>query len=329
MKIQEHRRYYIFGLFFVSTVSLIIFFHFKLIYQWDSLELKISRMITIIIFNFTFTILVFLMKIELYKKIFKISLLVGISVWAFVYSLRFMEEIALPLWFWNVWDAIVLLSFSLLGPGIIIYMIEIIRQKTAKYDEALLFGYHVHEGFVGVILFIIGGLLFLLRGFLIQFEIFWNELGVILSLTYIFLFLFLYFGSFLISRDWKDIRDLKLIESTKEAKMSPQQHKNHETFNKISHTDVHFFHSPLKTIYPLGIYLTTFSMCAMVYGTDFLPQELFFMEREIVVIFVGLIGAIVAGAIIGKDWLRLFRRFFPELYKDLEVILSEFKHKNL
>ena len=33
----------------------------------------------------------------------------------------------------------------------------------------------------------------------------------------------------------------------------------------------------------------------------------------------------IAAGITGKDWLRIFRRFYPEAYKEIEHIINEMK----
>ncbi|MHA1147051.1 MAG: hypothetical protein ACTSR8_02290 [Promethearchaeota archaeon] len=265
----------------------------------------------------------FLINFELYKKLFKYFIASAVLFWLYVHSLQYFN-IILPLIFWNIWDTIVVISFSIIGPGLILYILHYIKHHSAKYTEAKLFGkYHLHEGFFGLIITIFAMPIYLLRVYLMQFEIFWNQLGFILAIINIFLYLFLFIGSFLIFRDWNDVISLKLIEKKETNKFNDNSNIT-SVFNNLSKEDLHFFEFPSRILYPVGLYITSFSISAIVYGGGFLPTELFHLSHE-AVILSGFILGFIAGALLGKDWLRLFKRFYPSLYNEINEVIKKLK----
>jgi len=314
-------------LFFLSYYFIFNYFKAKQIYGWGY-EVNYNRMLTLIFINFIFISLMFIMDFKIYKQIFKIIIIFTIILWIFVYSLQYSELQIHSIFFWLFWDLMVLITWSIIGPGLILYTLHYIEEKSEKFANAKLFGkYHVHEGFVGILFILCAIVLFLLRSFLNLQPIFHKELVFILASVQIFLFFFLYFGTFLISRDWKDVCHFKLIEVKSVSERGNINHNSTSVFTKITDEDLHFFEfSPLK-VYPLGILLTGFSISAIVFGANFLPIEIFKLEYQIV-IYVGYILSIIAGGMIGNDWMRLIQRFYPEIYVEIEQTLNKLKNEN-
>ncbi|TFG11101.1 MAG: hypothetical protein EU535_07755 [Promethearchaeota archaeon] len=306
---------------------MILYFNAKLIYEWGSYELNVSRMLVVFSFNILFLLLMFLIDFEWYKKLFKYVIVSGLLIWVYVYSLQYTHTI-LPLFFWNFWDAVIVVSFSIIGPGLILYVLHYIKHHTAKYEDATVFGkYHLHEGFFGIIFTLLAIIFYILRIFLMVFEIFWNQLGFFLALINIFLYVFLFLGGFLIFRDWNDVISLKFIEvkQNNELNDNPSLNNNSTTvFKNLTENDFHFFQFPKQILYPIGILITSFSISATVYGGGFLPIEIFRLPHETVII-LGFIFGFVAGGFLGKDWLRLFKHFYPALYQEIDDAIKTLK----
>jgi len=316
----------ILALFILSCITLIYYFNNKHTYAADSIELTTSRIIFIVFFNLFFYALIFLLNIDYYIQIFKIVLIVIASIWIFeLLTWAYLDLTPISLQYGTFWEVIILLSFSLIGQGLIIYIIYYIRKNTAKYSESKVFGrYHVHEGFIGILFIIIALFLFILRSSLLFLsDILWKRLSIILWLIQIFLFISLYLGSFLFFRDWHDVLRFKFIEKIKASNELSQKDKL-SAFNRITQEDIHFYEFPKLIYYPFGILLTIFAVNALVYGTDFLPMEIFYLETESI-IRLGYLICFIAGGMIGRDWLRLFRKVYPNLYEEIKIIISKLK----
>ena len=81
-------------------------------------------------------------------------------------------------------------------------------------------------------------------------------------------------------------------------------------------------------IYPLGMLLTIFSVNMVIYGTDFLPYQIFNIADESV-IQLGYFICVIAGGLIGIDWYRIFKIFYPEFYETIEKEITRIKHNIL
>ena len=138
-------------------------------------------------------------------------------------------------------------------------------------------------------------------------------------------FFFLYFGSFFVFRDWKDVIRFKFIEKPKIINGDETLSHNNSVFNKISKEDINFFKIPRILLYPFGIFLTGFSFTMVAYGTNFIPEDIFLLDYESVVLLGYFIGAI-AGGLIGIDWLRIFRKFYPEIYQELHYAMKQLEN---
>jgi hypothetical protein len=58
----------------------------------------------------------------------------------------------------------------------------------------------------------------------------------------------------------------------------------------------------------------------VIYGNDFIPKEI--LTHEFIV-NCGYILSFIAGGIIGIDWLRIFKIFYPSHYQELELKMKE------
>ena len=56
--------------------------------------------------------------------------------------------------------------------------------------------------------------------------------------------------------------------------------------------------------------------------TKFIPREL--LSSELIVNY-GYVFSLLAGSIIGFDWVRIFKWFYPKYYADIEQRIIELK----
>lgn len=294
----------------------------KEIYFWYSYEIKYYRMLAILSFNIFFLVLMFLINIKLYRQIWRIILICSIITWSIIYILQLAKIPINSRNFWNIWDLIMFLTYSIIGPGLILYTIHYIEKKSAKFEDARLFGkYHIHEGLVGIIFIILAIIFYIIRSIMTADPIFYNELVLLLGAVQIFLFAFLLFGNFLIIRDWRDVIHFKFIE-----KKDKRGHDINDVsvFSLIQKEDIPFFEISRVPIYPLGLFLTSISINAIVYGSDFLPKNIFNLDYQSVIL-LGFVLGFIAGGILGMDWVRIFRKFCPEQYQELKLALDKLK----
>ncbi|MHA1281826.1 MAG: hypothetical protein ACTSQP_04900 [Promethearchaeota archaeon] len=280
----------------------------------------------ILSFDALFVILLFIMNFESYRKLFKITFSLSFCVWIFITLLIRIYSINLGLEFWILFDILVIIAFSMAAPILILYAFHHIKIYTSKFENAKLFNkYHIHEGFFGIISIIISIFLFLFRNYLLDFEIFKQGFNFFITTINIIIFTFLFIGGFLIVRDWNDISKFKLIE-IKNNNIKYDEKLSTSVFQKIGKEDLHFFNmTPIK-IYPIGIILLSLSISAVVHENSLLPQEIFLLTSENVKI-LGFILGFIAGSILGKDWLRIFRRFYPDNFREIEKAINQLKAK--
>ena len=308
----------LFSLVILSFLVLYYFFYYNQVYESDSSEIKVNRMIAIIYFILFFYTLFFLTNYKFYSPFFIFIIISGTLLWIILYLLDFFKK---DLSFWN-WSTIrnlaAFLSICIISPGFTLYIMKYIKDHSNQNEKGKIFRkYHIHEGFVGIIFVIIAIFLLMIRYFLIQYEVMREELRIFLAITMILLYLFLFSGSFLIFRDRKDIIKFKFIER--------REIINHNdtgaVFGPIAGDSIHFFKSPKILIYPLGILINSFSVNMLMHGTLFLPERIFGLKNEIVVL-IGFILCILSSGIIGVDWYRLFAKIYPRLYQEVEQILN-------
>ncbi len=315
----------IFGLSLFCIAFLLGFLNSKEIYYWYSFEIKYYRMLTIISFSLFFIVLMFLIDIKRYRQIWRVILILAIVAWSIIYILQ-LEKIPInSRYFWNVWDTIMFLTYSIIGPGLILYTIHYIEKKSAKFEDARLFGkYHIHEGLVGIIFMILAFIFYSIRSIMIEEPIFYNELVILLGAVQLFLFAFLLFGNFLIIRDWRDVIHFRFIEKKEKRNKDNNENNDISVFSLIQKEDIPFFKISKVLLYPFGILLTSISINAIVFGSNFLPEEIFNLEYQMV-INLGFLLGFIAGGFLGVDWVRIFRKFCPEQYEELEQALNRLK----
>lgn len=279
------------SLIILSFVIIYYFFYYNQHYRWDSLEIKINWMVTILFFTLFFYILFYLVNFQIYNLIFILMIPFGTLLWIIIYFLEFFK-IELSIWNWSaIRDISAILCIAILAPGLSLNFIKYIKNNSNLHKKRRIFqNYHIHEGFAGILFIIIAFCLWIIRILLIQHKIIKQELRIILALNMIPIFLFLFSGSFLIFRDRKDLLKLKFIEK-----------KNYElksnissVFNPITPDSKQFFKSPNVVFYPFGIFLSSISVNMFIHGTYFLPEEIFSLTYETIV-FVGFILCFIAG----------------------------------
>jgi len=307
----------------IAFINLSIYLFCKEVFGLFAFELIVSRMITIISFNFLFYALIFLRDHHLYKIIFKALLILEAPVWLTVILLQLFKFDSYRLYKSNFWDLNVLLSFSILAPGFIIYLIHYIINFTSKHEGRRIYGkFRLHEGFVGIILIIIALSLFILYSFIIRYSIFvyfaffQNIITDFRALNLLFLFLFLISGSFLVFRDWHDVIKFKLIEVDNTVDVISNQNDCSNGLNQMNGKIFQFFKTPKLVYYPLGLIVHNFAVSAIAYGMSFLPWKIFHLEYDSIVM-LGLLFGFIAGGMIGKDWLRFCKKFYPDLYQKI------------
>ena len=308
----------LFSLVILSFIVLYYFFYYNQVYESDSTEIKVNRMITIIYFVLSFYILFFLMNYKFYSLFFIFIIISGTLMWIILYLLDFFK---INISFGDlstIRTFAAIIGICIISPGFTLYIMKYIKNHSNQNDKGKVFrNYHIHEGFVGIIFVIIAFFLLMIRYLLIQYEVMREELRIFLAITMVLLYLFLFSGSFLIFRDRRDIIKFKFIERREII-------NNNETgavFSPITVDSIHFFKSPKILIYPLGILINSFSVNMLMHGTLFLPERIFGLKHEIVVL-IGFILCFISSGIIGVDWYRLFAKFYPKFYQEIEQVLN-------
>jgi hypothetical protein len=146
---------------------------------------------------------------------------------------------------------------------------------------------------------------------------------VLLNLTF--------FGSFFILRDRKDIIKLKFLERESRKNGLENLEINTSFLKNMDHNSVSFFQKPKLILYPLGIFISSISINMIIHGNNFLPKVIFNLEDN-QIITGGFILLFLGGGFIGIDWLRIFQRLYPEVYKDiiygLDIIIENYNKNN-
>jgi len=307
----------------LSSITLSYYFVNKITFSLNRDELGWIKISAIILLNITFCSLIFLLEIDYFKKALAYLLMFVVILWVLV---LYFNLASLSNRFWEYWEIVIFITSSMISPGIIVYIIHYIKKSTSRFEESKIFGiYHLHEGFIGIIFIILAIFFLWLRSTLLFLAgPYFMRYSIILLLTQILSFLFLYLGSFFFFRDWDDIIQLNFVEKKEN---SEKIKKNQSTvFNHITQADLHFFEYPKIIIYPFGILLTIFSLNTIIYGTSFLPLDRININNEFV-IYLGYFISFIAGGIIGRDWYRIFKKFYPEAYQEIETIINKVKNE--
>jgi hypothetical protein len=218
----------------------------------------------------------------------------------------------------NFQEIIFYLSVAMVAPGIVLFIVHYIKKISGKFEGNFIGKYHLHESFLGIILIGLSIPFYIIRFNMIQLEIFQKEYKLYLAIIMIFLYFFIYFGSFFAFRDFHDLFRLKFLE--KVSKPIGKQVSTNSAFNFITRNDLHFFKHPRLILFPLGLLVTSISFLMVIYGNNFIPKE--YLTHEFI-INLGYILSFFAGGLIGIDWLRIFKIFYPSHYKDLERKINE------
>ena len=307
----------------LSGITLNYYFVNKITFNLNRDELRWVRISAIILLNILFCSLIFLLEIDYYKKALTYLLMSVVIIWFLVI---FFNLASLSNRFWDYWEIMIIITFSMISPGIIVYIIHYIKKSTSRFEESKIFGiYHLHEGFIGIIFIIVAIFFLWLRSELFFLAgPYFSRYSIFLLLTQILSFLFLYLGSFFFFRDWDDVIQLHFVEKKENLEKIK---KNHSTaFNHIDEADLHFFEFPKIIIYPIGIILTIFSLNTIIYGINFLPLDKININNEFV-IYLGYFVSFIAAGIIGRDWFRIFRKIYPEAYQEIEKIINRVKYE--
>ncbi len=301
------------------------FFYYNQKYSQDSIEVSINWMFTISYYLLFFYMLLFLIDIKIYQIIFIMIVIFGTPAWIIIYIL---ETFVPGFWFpilTILRNFSAILCFSILSPGLALFIVKYIKNNSNTTNSRKIFhNYHVHEGIVGIFFIITALILLIIRYTLIQYEILRTNLRIFLAIDMILLYLFLFVGSFLIFRDWRDLIKFKFIEKREYTYTNYRS----SIFNPITSDSFKFFKSPKILLYPFGILLNSIALNIFIHGNDFLPEEIFTLNHE-TLIAIGIILSFFAGAIIGLDWYRLFAKMYPELYQNFEQFLGNLKKISL
>ena len=323
---KAYRLILIFLCLILSISSLFFYLDCKKTLVYNSIEIVLSRFFMLIFFNLLFYFFIFFLNFEYYKRVLKYILLFTSLIWIFIYVLALIPS---SRFFWNFWEILTLISFSMIAPGLVVYIVYDIKKVTSKFEAATILGkFHFHEGFVGIIFLIIGFFLLGLRSSLLFLSHpFYRRSSLILLFVQIFSFILIYLGSFFFFRDWHDIIHLKFIEI--KAKIDHNlQGVQGSVFNHITKDDLHFFKKPMLLLYPLGMLLTIFSVNMVIFGTDFLAPQIFNIDDESVV-QLGYLLCFIAGGLIGLDWLRIFKLFYPKYYETIDKKIRQLNKNSL
>jgi hypothetical protein len=217
----------------------------------------------------------------------------------------------------------------MITPGLIVYIIYYIKKSTIRFENAKILGkYHIHEGFVGIIFLSIGCLFYILRlNLLFLGDPLWKRYSFILLLAQVLTFAFVFLGNFFFFRDLDDVLKLKLINLIKEPAEVDSTNQS-SSFDNITQNNLHFFKIPKLLLYPMGIMLTILSINMVIFGHNFLPERIFKLNNENI-INLGYILCYIAASLIGLDWLRIYKKFYPDQYHRIRDKINALENKSV
>ncbi len=314
----------------IFTLSLIIYFSIteyllnKQLYEWYSYELTVIRATLVMLLNVYFFILVFIIKISIFKKLYLVLIILGIIAWNLSHFHSILELNLLSETIDDFLEIILFISTSIIAPGLLIVIVYYIKKFTSKFEGNFIGKYHLHEGLFGILLFGLGILFFAIRTYISQFDIFLEEFKVYLAVIMIFLYFFLFFGGFFILRDFNDIIHLKFVKKIPPSQNIPKQ--DGVIFNSLNHDNTSFFRFSKLYIFPLGALLTGISFSMVIYSNKFIPRDVLSSSETI---NLGYLLSFLAGALIGYDWVRVFKRFFPNQYEEIELKIIELQKNDV
>ena len=271
---------------------------------------ELYKGIFILVISWIFLIIFLNLSYNIYKYLCFISFIISLSAWIYKFILCYYFPI-LPRLSEFYWALIIIFSVSCIAPFFSVHSLFLITKNEYKFENNVIRErYHLHEGFAGIILILIAiGLSLILFIFIPEYNVrgIIHLLGaaIIIITTLIF-----YFGGFLVGRDWQDVKNFKFLtlNSNNNTKINGNESLNNEI--KKFYTKKH-----LNT-YLLGIMITSMGIFFSFFPNDIFPYNIFHFKANatrIIGWFILVIGALV----IGNDWVRLLRKFFPEEYKRL------------
>ena len=314
----------IFALSLIIYFSLIEYLLNKQSYEWYSYELSVMRATSLILLNLYFFILVFIIKISVFKKLYLILIIFGIFAWNLSHFHSILELNLLSDTIDDFLEIILFISTSIVAPGLLIVIAYYIKKYTSKFEGNFVGKYHLHEGLFGIILIGLSLLFFAISAYISQFDIFLKEFKIYLAIIMILLYFFLFFGGFFILRDFNDIIHLKFVNKIPPTKNIPKQ--DGIIFNSLNRDNISFFRFSKLYIFPLGAFLTGISFSMVIYSNKFIPRDVL-SSRE--TINLGYLLSFIAGAFIGYDWVRVFKRFFPIQYEEIELKIIELQKNDV
>jgi len=311
----------------IFTLTLIVYFSLtdyllnKQLYEWYSYELTVKRATSLMLLNVYFFLLAILIKINIFKKIYLVLILFGIIAWNLSHFNSILDLDLLSNTSDDFLELILFVSTSIVSPGLLILISYYIRKFTSKFEGSFIGNYHLHEGLFGIILIGLGILFFAFRIYILQFDVFSKELKVYLAIIMILLYFFIFFGGFFILRDFDDIIHLRFVKKIQSSQKKPN--KNGSIYNSMNHYNISFFKRSKLYLFPVGFLLTGFSFSMMVYSTKFIPKDVLSSGETI---NLGYLLGFFAGALIGYDWVRVFKRFYPKQYEEIELKIIELQN---
>jgi len=307
---------------FAVWASLTYYLPLKQVHEWYSYELTITRGILIGLLNTLFYGIVLVINIRSYRILFFSLAIFGIVAWNISYLNENLDLGLLSNIMKDFLEVLLFISTAVIGPGLVVFIAYYIKRFTSKFEDNFIGKYHVHEGFIGIILVGLSIFLFISRTIVGQIEVFLNELKIILAIIMILLYFVLFFGGFFIFRDIKDIIHLNFIKKMEKSPVGEEQHSR--IFTSITQDNLSFFKVSKLPIFQIGIFITSMSFSMVIYGTKFIPREV--LSSELIVNY-GYLFSLLAGSIIGVDWVRIFKWFYPLYYADIEQRIVELKKR--
>ena len=303
--------------------SLAYYLQLKQVLEWYSYELTITRGISIGLLNTLFYGIVLVINIRSYRIIFFSLTFFGIIAWNISYLNENLDLGLLSNIMKDFLEILLFISTAVIAPGLVVFIAYYIKKFTSKFEDNFLGKYHLHEGFFGIILVGLAIILFISRTIVRQFDVFLNELKVILAIIMILLYFVLFFGGFFIFRDIKDVIHLNFIKKMDKSHVKEEQHSR--IFSSITKDNLSFFKVSKLPIFPIGIFITSMSFSMVIYGTKFIPRAILNSQS---VINYGYLLSFLAGGVIGFDWVRIFKWFYPKNYVDIEQRILKAKEHN-
>jgi len=273
--------------------------------------------------NGYFFVLASIIKISVFKKLYLILIIFGIIAWNVSHFDSVLDLDLLSNTNDDFLELILFVSTSIVAPGLLILIAYYIKKFTSKFEGSFVGKYHLHEGLFGIILVGLGILLFALRLYVLQFDIFLKEFKVYLAIVMILLYFFLFFGGFFILRDFNDIIHFRFVKKIPTPQKKPKQ--NGSIYNSMTYENVSFFKRSKLYLFPVGILLTGISFSMVIYSTKFIPKDVLSSGETI---NLGYMLSFIAGALIGYDWVRVFKRFYPNQYEEIELKILELQKSN-